>query len=401
MARSLHIGRRGAGYALALALAGLALAAGCRQAERRELTVLLTEYKGPTAVQEAQRLAKELSDQGLPDVFVVEGAQFASVCVGRYPSWKDEKADAMLKRVRFIRDARGQFPFMGVLLVPVPEAMPEDPWPLEQAKGVFTLHVASWEAPGRMAKAQAYAAELRREGHEAYVYHGPRLSMVTIGAYGPEIFDEPGRIGQPGFVPKIVDPAVRDLMEKKFSRMRLEGEEVPILKTEKGTTSIATQLVRVPGRPMPAGTGVVVPQRLYRIAVTLTSAAMGLAEGRGVASGVAQSKDEIPVLVAALVRQVLGSLPAAPKPRVGLVGVQAMDPEGAREQADAMVLEALAAALPREVGARATVFSAAATRQWLDAAGLTPQGVLGDPHVIKGSKDFDFIVTATVATFGR
>ena len=76
-------------------------------------------------------------------------------------------------------------------LTAMPEPMPENPWPLEKANGYYTLQVAAWEDPGRSAKAQAYAAELRAQGYEAYAYHGLRLSIVTIGAFGPKIFDHP------------------------------------------------------------------------------------------------------------------------------------------------------------------------------------------------------------------
>jgi len=179
--------------AQALTLAALAvLTAGCRPSgEQHKLTILLVEYQGPEAAASAQRILKELSSQGLPDVFTVEGAEYASVCVGRYNSWKDPDADRMLKRVRVIPDSRGQYPFMGVMLVPVPEPLPENPWPIEKADGFYTLIVASWEAPGRMDSAQRYAGSLRSRGYEAYVYHGPRLSTVSIGAFGSEVFDDP------------------------------------------------------------------------------------------------------------------------------------------------------------------------------------------------------------------
>ncbi|MBE3069613.1 MAG: hypothetical protein IMZ66_05185, partial [Planctomycetes bacterium] len=203
------------------ALVALSLAmAGCEMMRSGEapttLTIVLVEYKGAEAGASAHRMAKELTDQKLPDVFVVDGSDYASVCVGRYHSWKDEKADLMLKRVRMIRDARGQFPFVGVLLMPVPEPLPPNPWPLEKAKGQFTLHIASWEAPGRMARAQAFAGQCRAAGYEAYVQHGPRLSMVTLGSYGTEIFDDPTKIDRPGMKPRIIDPRVKDLMENKF-----------------------------------------------------------------------------------------------------------------------------------------------------------------------------------------
>ncbi|MCX5677235.1 MAG: hypothetical protein NTX87_19795, partial [Planctomycetota bacterium] len=219
-------GRRAAQAVLALTgLAFVAVSVGCQmsslqQEAQYQLTILLQEYKGQSPAAEARRVGKELTDKGLPDVFVVEGADKASLCVGHYQTMGDKAAKEMLKTVRTIRDTTGQYPFAGVTLVPMPEPTPPNPWPLEKANGVFTLHIASWEAPGRMPKATAYASQLRTQGYEAYVYHGPRLSMVTLGAFGPEIFDNPALVGKAGAKPKIISPKLLSLIDK-FPRMRL------------------------------------------------------------------------------------------------------------------------------------------------------------------------------------
>jgi len=377
----------------ALILAALAvLTAGCRpDAAQRQLTILLVEYKGPQAAASAQRLVRELSAQGLPDVFAVEGAEYASVCVGRYDSWKDEDADRMLKRVRVIRDARGQYPFAGVMLVPVPEPLPKNPWPLEEADGLFTLHVASWEAPGRMANAQQYAGSLRSRGYEAYVYHGPRLSMVTLGAFGMGIFDDPGKVGQPNAKPKILDPKVLDLI-KQFPRMRLEGQETP------PEAHVPTQLVKVPGK-QPVGPAVARPRTLYRVTISFVDTQTGLAEGRMRASGVAQGKRQLPTLVGALVKQLMTGLPGDKVLRVGVVGVLAGDPATASDRVDATALEALRAALRAAGAGKIRLFSRQGTRQMLDAAGLAPEAVLRDPRPVKGFEALDVLVIASVKAF--
>ncbi len=378
--------------AQALTLAAVAvLAAGCRLSEQRKLTVVLVEYKGPEAVASAQRLVKELSAQGLPDVFTVEGAEYASVCVGRYNSWKDADADAMLKRVRVIRDARGQYPFAGVLLVPVPEPLPKNPWPLEQADGLFTLHVGSWEAPGRMASAQRYAGSLRSRGYEAYAYHGPRLSMVTLGAFGMRIFDDPGKVGRPKAKPKIIDPKVLGLI-KKFPRMRLEGQETP------PEAHVQTQLVRVPGKE-PAGSAVARSRSLYRLTILFVDTKTGLAQGRMRASGVAQGKAELPTLVGALVKQLMAGLPRDKVARVGVVGVLAADPASAKDGVDATALEALNAALRAAGAGRIRLFSQEGTRQMLDAAGLKSEDILRDPRPVKGFEALDLLVVGSVKAF--
>jgi hypothetical protein len=383
--------KRSALALLALLAAALATGAGCDSAGQRQLTVLLVEYRGPEALSSAQRVGGELSTQGLRDVFIVQGPDEASLCVGHFNSWKDKDADETLKRVRQIRDAAGQYPFAGVMLVPVPEATPENPWPLEKAQGIFTLHVASWEAPGRTAKAQAYAAELRSQGYEAYVYHGPRLSMVTIGAFGPEILDAPGLAGQPGAKPKVVSPQVQELI-RRFPRMRLEGELTP------PEAHIPTQLVKVPGRegpvapPPPPGSTAV-----YRVLLTLVDARTGAVQTRGRAQAATHLKEAVPPMAAALTKQILNALPADRPVRIGVLSPMA-DTEAARERVDAAAVESIEATLSQAGQGRVTVVAPAATQEILKAAGITVAAAQRDPRVIRGLGDIDYVLTSVVTS---
>lgn len=376
-----------------LAVASVAVLAvgGCRSAETRKLTIVLVEYQGPEASASARRIASELAIQGLPDVHLVEGADYASVCVGQYGSWKDADADAMLKRVRVIRDAQGQYPFAGVMLVPMPEPMPKNPWPLEEANGLFTLHIASWEAPGRMVNAQRYADSLRAQGYEAYVYHGPRLSMVTLGALGLNIFDDPTKVGQPNAKPKVTDPQVLALIQK-FPRMRLEGQEAP------AAAHVPTQLVTVPGKDPPAGPAIARPKTLYRLTILLVDPATGLAEGRRRAAGVAQGKQQVPTLVGVLVKQLMAGLESGKVPRLGVVGV-AGDAVAAKDGVDTVMLEALGAAFRAAGGGKIRLFSHEGTRQFLDAAGAKPDDFVQKPTAIPGFQGLDLLVVGSVNAF--
>ena len=388
----------------ALVLVGLALvtaSVGCQmsamqQPAQRQLTILLAEYRGPAPTNDAWRVGKELTDKGLPDVFIVEGAGVASLCVGHYNSWQDKAADEMLKTMRRIRDGIGQYPYASVMLVPIPESTPQNPWPLEKAKGPFTLHVASWEAPGRMAKAQAYGAELRAQGYEAYVLHGPRLSIVTIGSFGPEVYDDPSAVGRPGAKPKIVNSTILEL-QKKFPSVRLEGELPP------QEARIPLYPIIIPGREAPIAAGAPLPKVLYRVSLALVDTKTGLAEGRSRATGVAQSsaKDEVSRLVAALVKQLADAVPAGRPARVGIAGIAAADAEATRARVEVTALEAVAAAVGRLPQDKFIVFGADATRQYLDAAGLAPATVLADPRPLKGVQAFDFVITGSVTSFSR
>ncbi len=378
--------------AAALAMAGALLAAaGCQgpaTAGDRRLTVLLLEYEGPEAVASARRLAGELHAQGLQEVFTVEGDQYASVCAGRFDSWKDPEADRMLRRARRIRDAQGQYPFAGVMLMPVPEPLPKNPWPLEEADGRYTLIVASWEAPGRMGRAQAYGRRLRDQGYEAYVYHGPSKSTVSVGAFGPEIFDDASKVGRADARPKIVSPAVRRLQEA-FPTLVLEGEPAP------AEARLKPYLAIIPGRRTAGTTGPDVPDALYRVTICLVETETGLAAGRLRASGVAQGTDQLPTLVGALVRQIMQGLEPDPPARVGVAGVTT-GADARRAGLEAMVLRALPAALATAGVDKIRLYSRQGTLQILQAQDRTAEQVLRDHRALKGLEGLDYVLVASV-----
>jgi hypothetical protein len=365
--------------------------AGCqRGAARTEaptLTIVLLEYKGPQAVDSGRRLAAELAGQGLEDVFIIKGHEYAAVCVGHFGSWKDPEADRTLQRVRRIRDAQGQYPFAGVMLMPVPEPLPENPWPVEEAGGQYTLIVASWQNPGRMARAQDYARRLREAGYEAYVYHGPSKSTVSIGAFGPEIFDDPSKVGRPNVRPKVVDPKVKRLREA-FPTLILEGEPVP------AEAKLQPYVAIIPGRrETVADIDPELPEALYRLTISLIDTRTGLIDSRRRATGVAQGRDQLPTLVGALVRQLMEALEPDGRARVGVAGVSA---DADRDAVEPVILEALPAALRTAGIGKIRLYSREGTGQILRARNLTVDQVLRAPHVVEGMESLDFVVIARV-----
>jgi hypothetical protein len=216
--------------------------------------------------------------------------------------------------------------------------------------------------------------------------------MVTIGAFGAEIFDDPSKVGKPGVKPKIVSPKVLDLIQK-FPRMRLEGQVVP------PEAHVPTQLVEVPGREAAAFVPVPVPKVLYRVSLALVDVKTGLAEGASRAAGVAQSKAELPTLVSVLAKQLLDSLPQDKTTRIGIVGVLAMDKDAAADKADALVLDSLTSALARAVGYKAEFIGPAATRQMLDACNISADAVMKDTRYARGATGFNAVITGSVMAF--
>ncbi len=375
--------------AAAVALAALP---GCyRGATRTEaptLTVVLLEYKGPQAASAADRLAGELEAQGLDEVFTVKGHEYAAVCVGRYGSWKDPAADRMLRRVRSIRDAQGQYPFAGVMLMPVPEPLPENPWPVQEAAGQYTLIVASWQRPGRMSRAQAYARRLRDEGYEAYVYHGPSKSTASVGAFGPGIFDDPAKVGRPDARPKVVDPKIKRLRDA-FGTLVLEGERAP------DEANLKPYVAIIPGRRSAAADlGPHLPEALYRLTISLVDTKTGLIDSGHRAAGVAQGRDQLPTLVGALVRQLIKQLDPDTQARVGVAGVAADPDDPNRATVEALVLESLPAALGTAGAGKIRLYSREGTVQMFRARNLTVEQALRTPHVVEALEGLDFVVIA-------
>ncbi|MCG3138962.1 MAG: hypothetical protein HJJLKODD_02834 [Phycisphaerae bacterium] len=68
---------------------------------------------------------------------------------------------------------------------------------LRYARGVYTLQVAAFYPERGFTEVQKaaveYAQALRQEGYEAYYYHGPTQSIVTIGCFGEDaVIDQNG-----------------------------------------------------------------------------------------------------------------------------------------------------------------------------------------------------------------
>lgn len=138
-----------------------------------------------------------------------EGDRPARIVFGRYDDPASPRAQNDLKRVReIVRD--GARPFGGAVLIPEAVHAPSDErlarFDLRRARKqhgsefVYTLQVGMYaredtrrpSAPDLAAfrKAAEDAVErLRREGEQAFFFHGPNGSMVTVGLFNDGDFD--------------------------------------------------------------------------------------------------------------------------------------------------------------------------------------------------------------------
>jgi hypothetical protein len=154
---------------------------------------------------------------GLPEAYTERRGKSVVVAYGQYSGPDDAAAQRDLDRLRAM-ELEGGRPFAGAVLVPppfesLPGGIPEyDLNGVRRARGkdaIYTLQVAIYTRlntntpkPSELAEfrkaAEKAVVELRREGDEAFYYHGPRGSTVTVGVFGPRDHD-PLKPGQDSF----------------------------------------------------------------------------------------------------------------------------------------------------------------------------------------------------------
>lgn len=153
-------------------------------------------------------LEKVQTKAGLRQAYLDQRGNTFVVAYGSYPGPSDPAAQADLKRIRTF-EFEGGTPFAGAVLSPpevsahagsIPEldllSIKNDP--LSLAK--YTLQVGVYgrvdQQPPSASDLEQFrkaaedaAVRLRREGDEAYYYHGPTRSMVLIGAFEEGEYD--------------------------------------------------------------------------------------------------------------------------------------------------------------------------------------------------------------------
>ena len=225
--------------ALALALPGCGIKQEYSNFERYigqipPRTFLLVEYTGALARNDAERARQEMIEKGLPKAFVIADDDEAFLCYGLYDD--DRKAKTYLKDkglLASVRDAEGRAIFgselriLSVLSVLLPETTPRSQYDLVEAaeranqagaerKAMpkrYTIRVGSFNRYYRKHAAIEYAGQLRLKGFEAYVYHGPNWSHVTVGLFDNTIFDDWHRLSNPTNPPKIVSQQVNGILQ--------------------------------------------------------------------------------------------------------------------------------------------------------------------------------------------
>ena len=161
-------------------------------------SILLERVTGPAHAERARERASFVARaMGRADVRARPVSSGSAVVLGGYTGPDDERAQRDLDFVKSIVSG-GVRPYATAILVPPPVSQGENKRfnLVEAAKGMdraytHTLQVAVFagDQAKRRADAERYAQQLRQEGHEAYHFHGRRVSSVTIGAFTSRDFD--------------------------------------------------------------------------------------------------------------------------------------------------------------------------------------------------------------------
>jgi hypothetical protein len=157
-----------------------------------------------TAAQRRLILAREI---GRDDLAVRSRPDGSAVVLGSYASASDPRAQQDLDWVRTLTRGKSTPFARAFLLPPTPtesaETSENPEWNLATVRDTragdnkaYTLQVAVFDGAGNLARArsmaEAYTAELRRTGEEAYFFHGHALSVVTVGLFAANEADDTG-----------------------------------------------------------------------------------------------------------------------------------------------------------------------------------------------------------------
>ena len=153
--------------------------------------VLLKHFSGPNRLADAEAWQKSLEDQlRKVEFWVNDRSGTASLYAGRFSDPSSEKAQDTLDKLRTLQQGAIR-PFATVSLVPLTDATPaySDPRNLKAYRNMYSLQIGYYDAqfPGDRRKAAEEAVDaLRKDGVEAYYYHGPHRSLVTVGVFAYE-----------------------------------------------------------------------------------------------------------------------------------------------------------------------------------------------------------------------
>lgn len=211
----------------------------------------------------AESILQTVQDAGLAEAYIAMRDGRPVVSFGRYEDPSDADAQAGLRRVR--RTVIGEMsPFASAMLSPpvqVRTGSETDEANLRtvrerfsKSQAAYTLQIGAY-GRGDLGKptpeelvlfqreAEKAVRQLRAQGEEAFYYHGPNMSMVTVGVLSETDHDGSTQ-------PPVESMRLREL-RRKFPNNLLNGEGIrETVRTETGTAQRlqASRLVAIPER---------------------------------------------------------------------------------------------------------------------------------------------------------
>jgi hypothetical protein len=219
-------------------------------------TIVLAAFRGEQAAEAARfALTRVVEEAGLRDARLEQRGEAILLTLGRFDGPADPDAKVELARVRQI-EMRGVKPFDQALLTPPEPAAGTNPeydlLNVERYYGpgyVYTLQIGSYgrddgrpaneadRADARQAAERAVAT-LRSEGEQAFYFHGPNFSSVTVGLF---------RAGEVDPQTGVRSAAFYDL-QSKFPFNLLNGAQRTVRLEGAQAQAQRSVLVRIPRR---------------------------------------------------------------------------------------------------------------------------------------------------------
>jgi hypothetical protein len=220
-----------------------------------------------TTLQEVRSLARRDLDRvrevGLTDAYVQMRGERLVLAMGNYATPDDPQALADLDRVKSF-EWEGLRPFAGALLTP-PAKIDAGNYPqynlanVKQQFGEDAIYSLLYATYGHPDKRRPTAAErkqfrnaaeegtvaLRREGEQAFYYHGPHSSSITIGVFGHDDYrieiDANGRR-------KTIRSKRLNALQARYPTMLLNGQTIRLSALSQGKNEVLqrTDLISIP-----------------------------------------------------------------------------------------------------------------------------------------------------------
>ena len=201
-------------------------------------TIALVNVYGAdqTSFDQAQQLLNQTRKQtAWPDLHIIRTDQVSKICRGYFKNIAE--ARRTLTEVRAYKDPQGQQPFQQAAFSalptqekgPIAAGPPE--WDLRRARGNASLCISVFTAEtNRTAEAANMVKKLRKNGTEAWYYHGNYRSGVYVGHFNAAYeFVTMGRTarGEPLRRQKFMtrDPQFK-VLSSKFPDYRIDGQRL-------------------------------------------------------------------------------------------------------------------------------------------------------------------------------